>query len=175
MRLYRLCGLLLLAGLVGAPDVGACGEGKPVGTTPEAKNERVDKLFRSMKDGTYDSTMHPRLVWEDIPALIAKADSTTPLKSIPTNMISSYLQRECTEGMAALWLAEGVRKGKRFPSLNPLCLKRGVGKTDWCKASEENHKEAAKAYRAWWDKAKSLKPEKGAEIDPLEGTDLAWY
>ena len=46
---------------------------------------------------------------------------------------------------------------------------------DWTKASQANHADALKAYRAWWEKAKTLKPDEARTIEPLKGTNLHWY
>ena len=102
-------------------------------------------------------------------------DSTKTLKTFPRNPLSSHVEPECSEGMVALWMIEGVRQGGKFPSLNALCLRPAVERMNRMKESEENHKEAAQAYRAWWDKAKTLTLEQAMKINPLQGTNLAWH
>lgn len=141
----------------------------------QPKEQKVQKLFDSMRGGKYAEIEFPRLDLTDVPALLEYADSTKTLKSFPRNPLSSQLETECSEGIVALWLIEGVRHGNKFPSLNALCFKGRVEGTDWTKASEANHKEVAKAYRAWWEKTKDLPPEKARNIDPLQGTGLNWY
>jgi hypothetical protein len=59
--------------------------------------------------------------------------------------------------------------------LNPLCFKKGVQMKDWNQASEDNHKEAAQAYRAWWSKAKKLPSQEAKALHPIQGTDLSWH
>ena len=141
----------------------------------KAEEQKVKKLFESMRNGKYaDRITFPRLDHTDIPALLEYADGIKTLKSFPRNPFSSQFESECSEGMVALWLIEGVRKGGQYPSLNALCLQRGVKNEDWAKASEANHKQVATAYRAWWEKAKGLSAEKAKELDPLAGTDLYW-
>lgn len=147
------------------------------GSDPTAKDEgqRVKKLFETMRDGKYAGIEFPHLDWGDVPALLDYADSTKTLKTFPRSDLSSQYEPECSEGMVALWLIEGIRTGGRNPSLNVLCFKAGGGGTNWGKASEGNHKEVAKAYRAWWEKAKSLPHEKARTLDPLKDTNLAWH
>lgn len=139
------------------------------------RNMRVKALFEDMRDGKYGDRRFPALDWTDIPALLELADSTTSLKAFPRNSISSQRQAECSEGMVALWLIEGIRQGGKFPSLNALCFKKGRQAKNWCKASEENHKEVAKAYRTWGRKVESLDRQNAGGIDPLKGTNLYWY
>ena len=110
-----------------------------------------------------------------MPALLDYVDSIGTLTSFPRSPLSSQFEQECSEGMVALWLIEGIRKGGNYPSLNSLCFKVGVEAKDWTKASEENHKAVARAYRTWWESAKSLAPEKAKAIDPLKDTGLAWH
>lgn len=142
---------------------------------PKVENQRVKKLFDAMRNGKNPEVEFPRLDLTDVPALLELADSTKMLKSFPRNPLSSQFERQCSEGMVALWLIEGVRKGSKYPSLNALCFKDGVQVNDWTAESEANHKEVAKAYRAWWKKARTLTPEKANEINPLTGTSLHWY
>ena len=138
----------------------------------EVKNERVDKLFTELRDGKYRGVTFPTLDWNDIPALLKRADSDKKLASIPANPFSSYAQRECSEGMAALWLVEGIRKGGKYPSLNVLC--NAIGGPHGDKASDANREQVAKAYRDWWEKARTQTPDKARQTNPLEGTDLYW-
>jgi hypothetical protein len=163
----------LLAGTCSAvPD-------RPVKTRPQPSgrvgNPRVDRLFAAMRAGTASVVTFPKLGWEDIPALLRRAGSATRLTSFPGNPISSTAVRECSEGMVALWLIEGLRKGGDFPSLTPLCLQRGSADRDWQKASEASHPALADQYRAWWQKVKFLPPAKAAAIDPLSGTPFFWH
>ena len=147
----------------------------PLDKKDETVNERVRKLFASMRDGTYIDNGFPKLGWEDVPSLMVMAESTAALQKFPQNIISSYCQRECAEGIAALWLIEGVRKGSKLASLNPLILPTGEVKGDWEKASIANYPNAVKAYKAWWDKAAGLSREKAAAIDPLKDAQLHWH
>ena len=148
--------------------------GNSHGGEKQVKEQKVKKLFDSMRSGKYREIEFPRLDLTDVPALLEYADSTKTLKSFSRNLLSSQFEPECSEGMVALWLIEGVRQGSKYPSLNALCFKGKVEGTDWTKASEDNHKEVAKAYRAWWAKAKDLTPEKAKAIDPLKDTGLSW-
>ncbi len=144
-------------------------------TTVRVENQRVKALFESMRKGNYDTNRFPQLDLSDVPALLEHADSTRRLTCFPVNPLSSQRQDECSEGMVALWLIEGVRQDTKFPSLNPLCLKKDVRGKDWNQASENNHETTAQAYRAWWSKAKKLSPPEAKALQPLQGTELHWH
>ena len=139
----------------------------------------VDQLLDSMKRGTYGMDMTPgtkkRLDVSDIPFLLERADSTSPVKSIPMNPISSFAQAKCSEGMVALWLVEGIRRGSQIPSFNVLCLetKSSVSGQEMDAKSESHHAVVAAAYRAWWKKGHS-DPAATFKVDPLAGTGLSW-
>lgn len=79
-----------------------------------APDERVRKLFEAMRAGKCDESVFPALGWEDIPSLLTVAPSTAVLKNFPRNAISSQYEPECSEGMVALWLIEGLRRGGSF-------------------------------------------------------------
>lgn len=139
-------------------------------------NERVEELFGAMREGKYAGDgRFPGLKWEDIPALLELGTSKRALRTFPVNYASSQAEDECPEGMVALWLVEGLRKGRGgFPSLNALCLPEGTtGK--WAEESARNQARVLKAYREWWERAKSLPAEEAAEIDPLKETKLRWH
>jgi hypothetical protein len=141
----------------------------------ERVNERVRNFFAAMRDGTFREANMPKLGWEDVPSLLEMGGSATKLQRYPTNPISSLAIPEVPEGMMALWLVEGIRIGKRFPSLNPLVLPTGALQGARDKTSAENQARALKAYKDWWDKAAALTREKAAAIDPLKAISLKWY
>ncbi|HVK12627.1 MAG TPA: DUF4943 family protein [Gemmataceae bacterium] len=137
-------------------------------------SEKVDKLFAGMRDGTYRGSGtrgfgFPDVGWEDVPALLARAEEEEPLRTFPTNPLSSAARHACREGVAALWLVEGIRQGGKFPSLNPAF----AGSDDRAGATPEELKAAARAYRAWWERAKG-KPEAAKALDPLADAPTRW-
>lgn len=145
------------------------------GPDAQASKDRVRKLFAAMREGKYRGDFSfPDLKWEDVPALLDLGGSKTLLKTFPRNSYSSQKQPECSEGMVALWLIEGLRLGKD-PPLNALCLPIGPVKGDWGKLSEKNHPRVLQAYQSWWSKVRSLPHEKAAAVDPLEGSKLSWH
>jgi hypothetical protein len=143
-------------------------------------HKKIDRLFLSMEKGSYRQDFSPRGPWRlnanDIPFLLERANSKRVLKSFPTNPLSSELQGQCSEGMVALWLIEGVRHGSYYPSLNALCLKvkRTKPESTWTEESEMNHPQVAKAYKTWWKKYHA-DAATGFKFNPLEGTGLAWH
>jgi hypothetical protein len=136
----------------------------------------IDQLFDDFRSGKWDTNEFPKLGFDAIPALLERADSDKRLKKFPRNPASSQFEPECSEGMVALWLIEGIRKGKSFPSLNSLCMRPADGQTeDWTQASELNHKDVAKLYRTWWEKVRQLPHKEARKLDPLKDSDLSWH
>ncbi len=131
-----------------------------------------------MEEGKYSvdtDPWTPRLSSGDIPFLLDRADSKRALKCFPTNSISSFLQSQCSEGMVALWLVEGVRTKSYLPSLNALCLKiNGNQSADLDHESETHHSRVAAAYCAWWRNGQA-DPHAAFKINPLKGTGLYWH
>ena len=116
---------------------------------------------------------------------------------IPSLTISSYHQKQCREGMVALWLIEGLRRKQtalvrqkqtgKEPTprgtyyhlpLNPICRK---GPPDdyanllACEKSPQVHQETLEAYRKWWRMVCYLPPSEGAVFYPLDLTSLRWF
>src|SRR4051794_4946826 len=143
-------------------------------TAADPPADRVKPLFESMRDGKYRGDKFPVLEWADIPALLALADGTDDLKSYLTNPLSSVGPGRCPEGVAALWLVEGLRKGGKYPSLNPRVTGFPTPGADRAKEQKAWEKAAAKAYKDWWAKVKDLPPAKAREVDPLADTGLNW-
>ena len=79
-------------------------------TTDKTKtsNERVQKLFTTMRDGKYKDSHFPELKREDIPALLEVSWSVKVVEIFPWNPISSQCQRRCSERMVAFWLVGGA-------------------------------------------------------------------
>jgi len=151
-------------------------QASPISVAEEGGGQdRVRPLFDSMRNGTYTTPQFPALTWDDVSALFGLADSRRMLASFPHNPISSQSQSTCSEGMVALWLVEGVRKGGQFASLNPLCFGNEAAEEAWTTASERNHDRVLAAYRVWWTKVNGFSSDRAAAIDPLEGTGLHWY
>ncbi|MHC4334421.1 MAG: DUF4943 family protein, partial [Planctomycetota bacterium] len=170
---------------------------------PQAKRvvergRRVRDLFRSYVAGETigeedkaGSEEAPQFGWSGIPILLELAESDKVLegkywkdgreylRSLPMSSISSYLQEEVREGMVALWLIEGLRRGQGRPGghyrlpLNPICLKKGMSREE-CEKSAEIHQDVLNAYRRWWQQVSLLAAEEAALLDPLEDTDVEW-
>ncbi len=140
-----------------------------------ARNDRVESLFETMRAGKYAEMSFPKLEVSDVPALLQHVDSTKSLKSFPRNSLSSQYEAQCSEGMVALWLIEGVHLGGKFPSNNALCFKRGLELKNWTEDSEKNHAALVKVYRDWWDRVRTQKPEPTKDDSPLKDTLYAWH
>lgn len=150
---------------------------------PGRTSPRVTKLFQSMHDETYDHRWLPPLTWEDIPALLQRAESGRLVKRFPTNPLSSHFQSTCPEGIIALWLIEGLFESGNLPSLNPLLLQDGskLSLQD-AFSTEQQLKLLAKArtaYSAWWEVASRNRQATGEALtglkSALKDTGLRWY
>jgi hypothetical protein len=164
--------------LVGPGVVFHTGAADPIPKSDEPADESaaVRALFRAMTDGTYRGVSFPKLTRDDIPSLLARAASRRTLTSFPRNPFSSRGQPECVEGMVALWLIEGIRKGGVAPSLNALCLPATRLRADeWDAASARNREAVRDAYRAWWAATRDRPAAEANAVDPLAGTGLHWY
>lgn len=144
---------------------------------PEPAPNKVKVMFAAMREGQYKHEVvgFPDLSWSDIPALLEKAESTHELKNFPTNPLSSRVEKTCTEGVMALWLVEGLRKGNKYASLNAALVRAEDAERVPGKTEEATQALAARAYRSWWTKAKDLPPAKARENNPLEGSGLQWW
>jgi hypothetical protein len=156
-------------------------------TTPSEKEEDIGFNLRFFGEG------YPVFTWQDIPILLELAQSDKVLRgrTIPKLVISSYLQRECREGMIALWLIEGLRRrqaeqtvaitvGKKLKSrpyhlpLNPMCVQKKVKLAD-SENSAGIHQQVLDAYQTWWQQVKDLPPVKAAQVYPLQDTNIRWF
>ena len=167
--------------LIALPIIAVGGSASAVplrgGDSPEARAKMVRALFESMRQGTFKQHGFdfPAVTWADIPVLLEIGQNVNKLKNYPTNPISSYAQSDLSEGMLALWLIEGVRKGRKFASLNPLCLPEERVPGKWEVLSEGNHPQVLKAYRKWWEQVREMPEDKARQVEPLKGTKLRWY
>jgi hypothetical protein len=153
MRGFVLASLLLSFLLA----MSACADKQPDKDDITVSNQRVQKLFDAMREGKYNNTTFPDLKWEDIPALLEMSAGKRVLKNFPVNPLSSILVKECPEGMVALSLVEGVRKGgKQFPSLTPFCRREGDKAENGTEALAKNQDLVLKAYKEWWKQVQSL-------------------
>lgn len=147
---------------------------RAVGDGVSHRSARVARLFDAMANHEYRSTTPPALGWNDVPSLLDLGASVRTLTDFPRNPLSSHYEESCSEGMIALWLIEGVRRGGGFASLNALCLSPGTG-PPWGTASGANHSRVLAAYRQWWAKARLLPDDRARWGDPLQGTGLRWH
>jgi hypothetical protein len=139
----------------------------------------------------------PKFTWVDIPILLELAERGRIMTGhIPSLSISSYIQRQCREGMVALWLIEGLRRKQtalvrqkqtgeeprprtyyHLP-LNPICRKGlpdDYANLVACEKSPQVHQETLEAYQEWWRMVCSLPPSEGAVFYPLDLTGLRWF
>lgn len=137
-------------------------------------NTKVDSLFDSFRKNEYRARSFPDLTLCDVPALLKLGESDRILTTFPRNLISSQFEINCSEGMVALWLIEGIRQGKGFPSLNSLCLGNDPDK-DWTTESENNRKAVLASYQQWWKETMAQMTKHVQANDPLAEGNLNWH
>ena len=155
----------------------ACGK-----TEAQRQKDDVDTYMAGLLDGKYESQLEMKLFDPaQIPSLLSYADDDREVHP-PINPLSSY-RPECSLGMYALWMIEGIRlaegdkdKAKAFmgyPSLVPLLFNEQTGGrvTYGTKDYPATQRKAADAYRAWWNSGEfsNIKAK-----NPLDGSSLSW-
>ena len=167
----RIISLLVLA------LFSACGK-----TEAQRQKDDVDTYMAGLLDGKYESQLEMKLFDPaQIPSLLSYADDDREVHP-PINPLSSF-RPECSLGMYALWMIEGIRvaevdseKTKVFmgyPSLNPLLFdEQTSGRVYYgTEAYPATQRKAADAYRAWWNSGAfaNIKAK-----NPLDGSSLSW-
>ena len=145
------------------------------------QNVDVENYIALLVKGEYTAIDLPDFTEADIPKLLTYRNKTEKITNFPRNMISSYLNKECSLGMYALWTIESIRAvaidseyliGK-FPSQNPLVKERSG---DFNLVPEEDaHPIVAQAYLEWWQNNQGRSFEEFKEVDPLLDTGLSWH
>jgi hypothetical protein len=139
-------------------------------------DSEVKKLFLSFRNGTYRRNDFPNLRWADVPDLIRVGQSERILSDFPRNPFSSQYTPETREGVVALWLVEGIRRGGKFPSLNALCFSKNDDPNASFEArSAANHCALLKRYRDWWIDVRDRPFSEGTSSEPLADSELNWY
>ena len=157
--------------------ISACGK-----TEAQRQKDDVDSYMAGLLDGKYESQLEMKLFDPaQIPSLLSYADDDREVHP-PINPLSSF-RPECSLGMYALWMIEGIRlaegendKAKVFmgyPSLNPLLFDEQTGGRVYygTEAYPATQRKAADAYRAWWNSGEfsNIKAK-----NPLDGSSLSW-
>ncbi|WP_291124844.1 DUF4943 family protein, partial [Flavobacterium sp. UBA6031] len=121
----------------------------------------------------------PKFTVTHIPALLEYAKDTTSISQFPINPVSSrppypsgrryFILSECL-----LWVVEGIRTNKTYPSHDPYLV-------DSSKPSAEKLKGLTKKeilgvrelYYNWWNQS-AIIPEWWLTTPPLSGTTYSW-
>lgn len=142
------------------------------------ENEPVEELFKALRD-VQDrppqlGVEFPELTWDDIPALLKLSESRRFLSHYISNPISSRHEPKVREGLYALWLIEGIRKGGDFPSQNPICITEGHKLEVEFDITDQAQKELSSAYKSWWRNHDTLSQKELAKQNPLKDTKYSW-
>ena len=167
-RVIGLLAFLLLA---------ACGK-----TEAQKQKDEVDAYMAGLLDGTYENRLEMKLFDPaQIPVLLSYAEDGREVHP-PINPLSSYIS-DCSLGMYALWMIEGIRLAEGgddkvktsfgYPSLVPLVFDEQSSARVYygADAYPATQRKVAEAYRAWWNSGEF------SEIktkNPLDGSGLSW-
>lgn len=148
----------------------------------QARNSAAE-VVAALRGNVWRWTLMPNLAWEDIPALLEAAGDTLQIDSFPRNPAASWRPAKVRSGLAALWLAEAVRRqaaaGERAlgslspPSRAPVLGGRRGNPRGYNSPAEVQM--AAEAYRRWWEGAAQAEDRaRAARQNPLQGSGLGW-
>ena len=155
----------------------ACGK-----TEAQRQKDEVDAYMAGLLDGQSENHLEMKLFDPvQIPFLLSYADDGREVHP-PINPLSSSIP-DCSLGMYALWLIEGIRLAEDggsevktsfgYPSLVPLVIDEQTGNRVYfgVDAYPATQKKAADAYRAWWNSGEfsQIKTK-----NPLAGSGLSW-
>jgi hypothetical protein len=158
---------------------------RPVFRAPN-KVAEFDSLLANLEANNYDFDDYesmPDLYWDDIPHLLEYAESDLPLTFFPRNPASSYAQHQAYMGVVALWMIESIRRDdamrsasdiQPFPSLNPILGDRRDAAPNLEPDSFIELRNAAEAYRRWWDMYPLIGIDSLKKIDPLVSVGMKW-
>lgn len=147
----------------------------------------VPTFVAALKDGTYkyrEISDTGEVMWmnmpdfdkDDIPQLLLYAKDTTHIKEFPVNPISSRFPYHLEDGSlilseCLLWTIDGIRIGKKFPSLDPVLTKKEGGQYRYLNGAELL--KVLDAFNSWWKKVQDS-DKLIEEVSPLEGTAWQW-
>lgn len=134
-------------------------------------NEKVSKLFQQMRENDFDEKSFPKLNWDDVPSLMELADSERVLHGVPGNPLSLQKLSGIPEGIVALWLVEGIRIEKQFPTQNCSIVDR---ESSLPTNHPSLHAIALRHYRNWWKEIDPEPVEENAELVPLAESSVKW-
>lgn len=145
------------------------------------QNVDVENYIALLVKGEFTAIDLPDFTEADIPKLLNYRNKTEKITIFPRNMISSYMNKECSLGMYVLWTIESIRAVAidseyligRFPSQNPVVKERSGG-IDLV-PEEDAHPIVAQAYLDWWQNNQDQSFEAFKETDPLLDTGLIWH
>jgi hypothetical protein len=129
-------------------------------------------LGTELTDVIRSSDLYPAFGWDDIPILLELAESKREIPSTPALQISSSILGRCFEGMAALWLVEGLRRrqlgvlmrvqtgqdpqlGYYDLPLNAVCYTGGGENGKSTAIPSQLREGVAETVRIWWERARS--------------------
>ncbi|NDW13497.1 DUF4943 domain-containing protein [Bacteroides sp. 214] len=129
----------------------------------------------NVKDNYGDITL-PNFYSDHIPELLEHVDDMSSIPSYPVSPISLSVGNRKL-GICLLWTIEGIRQGVKYPSLSPtLMVYTTPDKQDVREVTNEEAIAVATLYKKWWkgEYPYNIRHDKFT-IDPLEGTDYAWF
>jgi hypothetical protein len=150
------------------------------------KNPDVELFVYQLKNGTYNCyekgekgenlwLIMPEFKEKHIPELLELAKDTSHILNFPVNPMSSrtpvpYGRNYFILGECLLWIVEGIRNDKTFPSLDPYMV-RISPEFNASGLSGAEILSVWQLYHNWWNTNKKGNWQK---INPLEGNSYKW-
>lgn len=152
---YLYVALLLFA-------AGACKKSKP------SDSEIVNRFVKEVKADRYRSTVLPNFNVDHIDALFQHAKDAQLLRNYPWPEILAHYPGEKEVGLVMLYAIEFTRNTKKYGMTGAVVVDTEA------RDRKVPFDEVLALYQAWWTKHKGKSAEQLAQINPLEGTGLAW-
>ncbi len=156
----------------------------------QTKVNDVEVFIEQLVSNNYEADYPPELKWEDIPKLLAIANSNTVIDRFPRNILSRLYLQDCQVGIVAMWLIDSIRKnhGKRARKawyISPMALlqdqedrdrsKNRGGGNEYIPVNSDTKLETAyQAFNSWWENAQDISPSKSKRVNPMDGSGLNW-
>jgi hypothetical protein len=143
----------------------------------------IDTLISLLKSNKYPlRSEFPKLLWGDIPALLAIGNNRTSINKYPISALSSSYNKDCYLGIIALWFIESIRISElknslapvdKFPSLTPSLRYSDTNNLESASNIELMEK-GYQSYVTWWNEVKEMDKQQASKINPLKKSALKW-
>jgi hypothetical protein len=139
----------------------------------DLKNPDVDQFVRLLKNGNYSSGVGqelPDFKIVHVEKLVSYLSDTSAVNFFPANPISSKRTDPKILNECILWTIDGIRFGKKYPSLEPTLLNTLTNS----RLSNLELLRVTTIYKQWYADYRNNPSETLLKKDLLAGTGLRW-